>query len=146
MTPSGLPDKDAVLGACRGFPNMIDHPMLDAAAELAILHQTREHALLCAVEDIDWQRIRSLSAIDGWVVAATPIPFPAARLATHTVGQVIDQLAQLTVHTCIALAAAPDPLFYDASLRLAEAASAYQDLADELACDIRRLPRHAVPW
>lgn len=124
---------------------MTDHPMLDAAGELAILHQTREHTPLCALEDIDWQRTRAMLAIDQWAVAATPIPFPAARLHTHTMGQVIDQLAQLTVHTYIALAAAPDGLFYDASLRLAEAAGAYQDLADELACGLRRLPQHATP-
>ncbi|MGW4769889.1 hypothetical protein ACWEO2_17815 [Nocardia sp. NPDC004278] len=145
MTLTGLPDKDAVLAACRGFPNMTDHPMLDAAGELAILHQTREHTRLCCLKDIDRQRIRVMSGIDQWVAAAIPIPFPAARLAAHTMGQVIDQLAQLTVHTHIALAAAPDGLFYDASLRLVEAASAYQDLADELACGIRRLPQHASP-
>ncbi|MET8875725.1 hypothetical protein [Nocardia sp. NPDC004604] len=145
MTATGLPDKDAVLAACRGFPNTIDHPMLDAAGELAILHRTREHTPLCALEDIDWQRTRVRSAIDRWLVAAIPIPLPAARLATHTMGQVIDQLAQLSVHTYTALAAAPDVLFYDASVRLAEAADAYQDLADELACGIRRLPQHATP-
>ncbi len=124
---------------------MTDHPMLDAAGELAILHQTRERTPLCALEDIDWQRTRVMLAIDRWVVAATPIPFPAARLAAHTMGQVIDQLAELTVHTHIALADAPDGLFYEASLWLAEAASAYQALADELACGIRRLPQHVKP-
>lgn len=146
MTLTGLPDKDAVLAACRGFPNMLDHPMLDAAAELAILHQTREHTPLCALQEIDWQRTLVMSAIDQCAMAATPIPFPAAKTHTHTMGQVIDQLAQLTVHTYIALAAAPDPLFYDASLRLTEDARAYQNLADELACGIRRLPHHAVLW
>ncbi|MFE9321879.1 DUF4254 domain-containing protein [Nocardia sp. NPDC052278] len=142
MTFAGLPDKHAVLAACRGLPTMTDHPMLDAAGELAILHQTREHTPLRALEHIDRQRTRVMSAIDQWVVAATPIPFPAARVSTHTMGQVIDQLAQLAVHTHIALATAPDGLFYDASLQLAEAADAYQDLADELSCGIRRLPQH----
>ncbi|MEV6336194.1 DUF4254 domain-containing protein [Nocardia vinacea] len=125
---------------------MTDHPMLDAAGELAILHQTREHTPLCALEHIDKQRTRVMSAIDRWVVAATPIPLPAAKTHTHTMGQVVDELAQLTVHTYTALANAPDGLFYDASLQLAEAASAYQDLADELACGIRRLPQHILPW
>ncbi|WP_245721231.1 hypothetical protein [Nocardia pseudovaccinii] len=145
MTSAGLPDKDAMLAACRGFPNMTDHPMLDAAGELAILHQTRERTPLCALDEIDRQRARVMLAIDRWVVAAIPIPFPAAQTYTHTMGQVIDQLAQLSVHTHIALAAAPDGLVYDAALRLTEAADAYQDLTDDLACGIRRLPQHAAP-
>ncbi|WP_329414651.1 hypothetical protein OG563_18155 [Nocardia vinacea] len=86
-----------------------------------------------------------MSAIDRWVVAATPIPFPAAMPYTHTMSQVIDHLAQLTVHTYIGLADAPDGLFYDALMRLAEAAGAYQDLVDDLACVIRRLPRLTTP-
>ncbi|WP_433524049.1 hypothetical protein ACQPZ2_02080 [Nocardia pseudovaccinii] len=145
MTFPGLPDKDAVLAACRGFPNMTDHPMLDAAGELAILHSTREHTPLSALKDVDRQRTRVMLGIDQWVVTTIPVPFPAARLSTHTMGQVIDQLAQLSVHTYIALAAAPEELFYDASLRLAEAAGAYQNLVDELACGLRRLPQHPTP-
>ncbi|MGO4615648.1 hypothetical protein AB4305_14835 [Nocardia sp. 2YAB30] len=145
MTVTGLPGKDAVLAACRGFPNMTDHPMLDAAGELAGLHQTRESTPWCALEELDWHRTRLMRDIDEWVRQATPVPFPAAKTYTHTMGQVIDQLAQLTVHTHITLAIAPEGLFYDASLQLADAADAYQDLADDLACGIRRLPQHATP-
>ncbi|MEV5835550.1 hypothetical protein [Nocardia sp. NPDC052112] len=123
---------------------MSDHPMLDAAGELAMLHQTREHTPLCALGDIDWQRARAMSAIDRWVVAATPIRSPPRLWPPHTMGQGIALLAQLAVHTYIALAA-PEPMFYDASLRLAVAASAYQDFADETACGIRRLPSTLCP-
>ncbi|MEV4129335.1 hypothetical protein [Nocardia sp. NPDC049707] len=59
------------------------------------MHQTREHTPLCALEDIDWQRTRVMSAIDRWVVAATAIRFPTAKTHIHTMGQVMDQLAQL---------------------------------------------------
>ncbi|MEU2032561.1 DUF4254 domain-containing protein [Nocardia amamiensis] len=142
---SGLPGKDAILAACRGFPTITDHPMLDAAGELAMLHQTREQTPWCQLEEIDWHRTRLMNQIDEWVQCATPMPFPAAKLHTHTMGQVVDQLAQLTVQTYIALAAAPDGLFHDASAQLDELGDAYQDLADDLARGIRRLPQHTTP-
>lgn len=62
---------------------MTGHPMLDAAGELAILHQTREHTLLRALEDIDWQRTSLKVDINGLVVLTTPIPFPATRPHTR---------------------------------------------------------------
>jgi hypothetical protein len=135
-----------VLAACRGFPIFTDHPMLDAAGELAVLHQTRERTPSCELVEIDWQRTRLMQVIDRWVTLVTPIPFPAARLHTHTMGQVVDQLAQLTVHTYIALAAAPDSLCYDASVRLDELGDGYQDLADELVRGPCRLPEITTPW
>ncbi|MFG1795795.1 hypothetical protein [Nocardia sp. NPDC049149] len=140
-----LPCKDAVLAACRGFPPIEDVVLLDAAGELAALHQTREHTPLCALEEIDWHRVRLMCDIDLWVPLVTPIPFPSARVHTHTMGQVIDRLAQATVQTYIALAAAPDGLFYDASVQLSELGDAYQDLVDELEQGTRRLP-DAIPW
>ncbi|WP_433523867.1 DUF4254 domain-containing protein [Nocardia pseudovaccinii] len=142
---TGLPDKDMLLAACRGFPIISDYPMLDAAGELAVLHQTREHTPWCAVEEIDWHRARLMRDIDEWVLQATPVPFPTAKTHTHTMGQVIDQIAQLTVQTYIALAAAPDGLFDDARAQLDELGGAYQDLADDLARGVRRLPQLTTP-
>ncbi|MFX0581102.1 hypothetical protein [Nocardia nepalensis] len=143
---TGLPDKDMLLAACRGVPVITDHPMLDAAGELAGLHETRENTPWCALEDIDWHRARLMRDIDQWVQLATPVPFPAAKLHTHTMGQVVDQIAQLTAQTYIALAAAPDQLFDDARTQLDELGDAYQDLADDLARGIRRLPQLTTPW
>lgn len=141
----GLPGKDEILSACRGFPLPTPNPMLDAAAELAILHEQRERTQWCELEPIDWQRARTIQTINRWVVLATPVPVPAARLHTHTMGQVVDQLAQLTVETYIALADAPEGLYYDALDRLNEAADAYQDFADELCAGIRRMPEYTSP-
>ncbi|MFI6045313.1 DUF4254 domain-containing protein [Nocardia sp. NPDC051321] len=143
---TGLPGKDAVLAACRGFPPIEDVVLLDAAGELTALHQTREHTPLCELEEIDWHRSRLMCEIDDWATSMTPAPLPEARAHTHTMGQVIDQLAQATIHTYIALTAAPDRLFYDASTRLADLGNAYQDLADELAQGTRRMPEITVPW
>ncbi|MFI6998289.1 DUF4254 domain-containing protein [Nocardia sp. NPDC050175] len=140
-----LPGKDAVLAACRGFPPIEDVVLLEAAGELTALHQTREHTPLCALEEANWHRARLMCDIDEWVTLVTPIPFPSARVHTHTMGQVIDRLAQATVQTYIALAAAPDALFYEASVQLAELGDAYQDLADELKQETRRLPGITIP-
>ncbi|WP_431969574.1 DUF4254 domain-containing protein [Nocardia sp. bgisy134] len=137
---SRLPSKDAILAACRGFPPIEDDPILDAAAELAVLHRTREHTPICELEAIDGHRGRLMSSIDCWVRMVTPVPFAAARVHTHTMGQVIDRLAQLTVLTYTALSAAHDEVFYDSTDFLAELADGYEDLAEELAQGIRRLP------
>lgn len=142
---TGLPGKDAVLAACRGFPPIEDIALLDAADELAALHQTREHTPLCALEQTDWHHARLMCDIDEWVVSVTPIPFPGARVHTHTMGQVIDRLAHATVQTYIALAAAPDAFFHEASVQLADLGDAYQDLADELEQRTRRLPEITIP-
>ncbi|WP_330251434.1 hypothetical protein OG874_35650 [Nocardia sp. NBC_00565] len=143
---TGLPAKDSILAACRGFPCITDHPMLDAAGELAVLHQTREHTPWCQLEDIDWHRAQLMGVVDDWVRLATPVPFPAAKVHTHTMGQVVDQLAALTVQTYMALAAAPPGLFYDSCVQLDELGDAYRDLADDLSRGIRRLPQLTTPW
>ncbi|QIS08817.1 hypothetical protein [Nocardia arthritidis] len=139
MIVTPFPSRDAILAACRGFPTD-DHPMLDAAGELALLHHRREQTPLWAAEELDWHRARLMRDIDLWVVMAAPSPHQDARIHTHTMGQVIDQIAQLTNLTYIALAAAPGSLFEDYSVQLDEAGHAYQDLADELAHGTRRLP------
>ncbi|WP_378733311.1 DUF4254 domain-containing protein [Nocardia brasiliensis] len=116
------------------------HPMLDAAAELAKVHETREITAACDGQKLAWRRIELIRAIDEWIAEAAPPPFPAATLHTETVGQVVDRLAQLTNQTFIALAHASDDLFQDSWVRLWDLACAYQDLIDELNKGTRRLP------
>ncbi|WP_327116544.1 hypothetical protein OHB12_04905 [Nocardia sp. NBC_01730] len=139
-----LPDKDLITAACRGMPTLTTNPMLDAAAELAVLHQTRECTPWSRLREIDAQRAQLMHTVDLWVTLATPIPFPAARINSQTVGQVVDQLAELTMQAFAALADAPDPVLYDAQVRLDEMAAAYQDLMDELAAGTRRVPSVAA--
>ncbi|WP_063129888.1 hypothetical protein [Nocardia fusca] len=138
---SSLPDKDMILAACRGFPVIPEHAVLDAAAELATLHQIREVTPACHTEDTDWRRTWLMREIDEWIQQATPVPFPAAKVHTHTMGQVIDQLAQHTAHAYLALPSRSIHLYKDACDRLDELGDAYQDLADDLACGTRRLPQ-----
>lgn len=143
---TGLPGKDSLLAACRGFPNFLGHPMLDAAGELAVLHQARECTPYRDLGSIDWPRVEAMRNIDDWARWAIPVPFASAQTHTHTMGQVVDQLAQQTVQTFIALAAAPDGVFQDAFAQLNELADAYEDLVHELARGTRRLPQLLCPW
>ncbi|MFX0581030.1 hypothetical protein [Nocardia nepalensis] len=137
---TGLPDKDELLAACRGLPTATTNPMLEAAAELTVLHQAREQTPHRMLGNFERHRRRLMQSVDLWVTLAVPAPLADARLHTHSMGQVIDQLAQLSVHTYIALAHAPEPVFYDAQLRLDEMGDAYRDLIDELRLGRRRLP------
>ncbi|WP_063824881.1 hypothetical protein [Nocardia pseudovaccinii] len=135
-----LPDKHAMLAACRGLPTTASNPMIEAAAELALLHQTREQTPHCRLGDVDQHRLRLMRSVDHWIALVIPVPSPEAKLHTHTAGQVVDQLAELTTLTFVALANAPEPVFYDAKVRLDEIGDAYQDLIDELLLGQRRLP------
>ncbi|MFE9328186.1 hypothetical protein ACIHDR_43280 [Nocardia sp. NPDC052278] len=137
---TALPEKDVLLAACRGLPTDTTNPMLEAAAELTLLHRSREQTPHCMLRDFERHRHRLMQSVDLWVTLAVPVPFVDARLHTHSAGQVVDQLAQLTVHTYIELAHAPEPVFYDAQLRLDEMGDAYRDLIDELRVGRRRLP------
>ncbi|WP_429454961.1 DUF4254 domain-containing protein [Nocardia sp. GP40] len=144
LTASIFPSKDLVLAACRGFPVIGNHPVLDAASELALLHQIRECTPVSELEEIDWRRTRLVLSIDRWVRIAAPVPFEAARTHTETIGQVIDRLAQLTMQAFLALANAPDWVYYDAYVIVLDLANAYQDLVDEVAVGIRRLPQRSA--
>ncbi|MFC9432460.1 hypothetical protein [Nocardia sp. NPDC057030] len=141
MTPP-LPEAELVLAACRGLTTIIENPLLEAAGELAELHRIRE----CTPwsQTIEDQRARLRYQIDLWVEVSTPIPDPAARIHTQTVGAVVDQLAQLTMEAFVALAHAPSPVFYDAQMRLGELSKGYQDLIDDLAEGKRRVPSVAA--
>lgn len=137
---TGLPDKDALLAACRGLPTGTTNPMLEAAAELTVLHQSREQTPHSMLGDFQRHRRRLMQSVDLWVTMAVPVPLIDARVHAHSAGQVVDQLAQLVVHTYIACVHAPEPVFYDALLWLDEMGDAYSDLIDELRLGRRRLP------
>lgn len=134
-----VPGKDLLLAACRGLPHA-DHPMLEAAGELAQLHEMRERTPMLAMAKIDRRRTQLVRAIDRWVTLATPIPDGGAFMYCETVGRVVDRLAQLTTQARVPLAHAPDAVFYDTWVRVDELANAYQDLIEELRAGTRRLP------
>ncbi|WP_040713554.1 hypothetical protein [Nocardia takedensis] len=135
-----LPDKDELLAACRGFPDLRDDPVLTAAAELAVLHQTREQMPHSALATMDGYRERCIRAVDNWALLVLPEPEPDARVHTHTIGQVIDNLARLTAHTYTALAQGSDEMFWAAADIVDDHAEAYTDLVAELLAGTRRLP------
>lgn len=145
MTVTKLPGKDAILAACRGFPQD-DHPVLDAAGELTELHRVREQTPWCEISHTDWHRRELIRVIDRWFSAVTPSPSPTARLEGRSIGEVVDLLAELTMHAHIALAHGSDAAFGDAHARLNAMANTYQDLIGDLAGGTRRLPDSDACW
>lgn len=139
---TGVPSAEQVLHACRGCPAAVArHPVLSAAAELAELHARHTGHPRPDVDEIDWQRSTLMVVIDKWVTASTLTPFPATRVHTETVGQVVDRIAQFTVDAYRALTGTADDECHHVCARLADLSTAYQDLIDELAAGTRRLPR-----
>ncbi|WP_433202157.1 DUF4254 domain-containing protein [Nocardia sp. CA-107356] len=134
-----IPGRDVLLAAFRGLPHD-DHPMLEAAGELAQLHEIRERTPVCEMAKLDRRRTHLVRAIDIWVTLAMPVPCTAAQLHTETVGEIVDRLARMTTQAFVPLAHAPEAVFYDAWVQLNELADAYQDLVDELRAGTRRLP------
>ncbi|MEV0292904.1 hypothetical protein [Nocardia sp. NPDC050710] len=134
-----VPGKELLLAACRGLPHD-DHPMLDAAGELAQLHEIRERAPASETAKIDRRRLQLVRAIDRWIALATPVPYGIVGTHSETVGRLVDRLAELTTQAFVPLAYAPDAVFYDAWLRVNELADSYQDLVDELRAGTLGIP------
>ncbi|WP_141717530.1 DUF4254 domain-containing protein [Nocardia altamirensis] len=134
-----IPGRDLLLAAFRGFPHD-DHPMLEAAGELAQLHLARDRVPATEAIKLDRQRIQLVRTIDRWVTLATPVPELAAPEHTETVGRLVDRLAGMTAQAFAALAHAPEAVFYDAWVQIDELADVYQDLIDDLRAGLRRLP------
>ncbi|MGK8523375.1 DUF4254 domain-containing protein [Nocardia asteroides] len=134
-----IPSKELLLAAFRGLPH-IDHPMLEAAGELAQLHQTRERTPASRSDKLDRRRAQLVRGIDRWVTLAAPIPPLAAPEHTETVGRMVNRLAMLAAQLFVALAHAPESVFYDAWVRIDELADGYQDLVDDLRAGAKRLP------
>ncbi|WP_280446233.1 hypothetical protein [Nocardia brasiliensis] len=134
-----IPGKYLLLAALRGFPHA-DHPMLEAAGELAQLHLARERTPAAESMKIERRRIQLVRTIDRWVTLATPVPELAAVEHPETVGRLVDRLAELTAQASTALTYAPEPVFYDAWVRIEALAAGYQQLVEDLRHGIRRLP------
>ncbi|MFC9662214.1 hypothetical protein ACFVJ5_18420 [Nocardia sp. NPDC127606] len=120
-----LPGRDVLLAAFRGLPHD-DHPILDAAGELALLHQLRERTPLSESERIDRRRAQLMRAIDRWVILAAPVPHAAADEHCETLGGLVDRLAK---HCSQA-----------EWVRLDDLADSYERLIDDLWSGARSLP------
>ncbi|MGQ4598681.1 DUF4254 domain-containing protein [Nocardia sp. R6R-6] len=143
MKQTALPSKDMVLQACSGTV-AVPHPILQAAYELASLHEARSSA--DASDEIDCAQARLVRDIDCWVAAEKPPEFGAAYRHTETVGMVIDRIAEFSVAAHCALAEGTSEFQrHYAWRRLAELALAYSDLSFEISAGIRRLPDFTYP-
>ncbi|MEV0333642.1 hypothetical protein [Nocardia sp. NPDC050717] len=136
-----LPGRDLILAAVRGLPHD-DHPLLDAAGELAVLHQLRERTPLSESATIERRRTRLIRAIDRWAILAAPVPYAAAAEHCETLGGLVDRLAGHSAQAFGALSGAPDAVYYDEWVRLDDLADSYQRLVDDLCAGVRRLPAH----
>ncbi|MEV6771312.1 DUF4254 domain-containing protein [Nocardia sp. NPDC051030] len=145
MTTS-LPSKDMLLEACAGAV-ALPHPVLQAAYELASLHEARMVAgEVGVVREIDCARYRLVCEIDRWVVREMPRPYAAASLHTETLGMVVDRVAQFSVDAYAVLTREEgEGRLHHAWKRLAELSLAYGDLSYDLAARTRRLPDYGTP-
>ncbi|APE36064.1 hypothetical protein BOX37_21425 [Nocardia mangyaensis] len=136
-----LPDRDVLLAAFRGLPHD-DHPILDAAGELALLHQLRDRIPRGEAERIDRRRAQLMRSIDRWVILAAPVPPAAADEHSETLGDLVDRLAMHSAQAFVVLAGAPESVFYDEWVRLDDLADSYQRLIDDLWAGVRSLPAY----
>ena len=135
-----LPSKDLLLHACAGTISE-PHPLLQAAYELASLHEGRHSATPADLPEIDCARDRLIHDIDLWTARELPRPFAAATLHTETLGMVIDRLARFSVAARTALADPTTGLYsHHAWTRLVELSLAYADLTHDLTARTRRIP------
>ncbi|GAB0106861.1 hypothetical protein JMUB6875_58510 [Nocardia sp. JMUB6875] len=142
---SSLPSKDLLLDACAGSIAEA-HPLLQAAYELASLHEARCVAELGELPEIDCARVRLIREIDRWTARELPRPFAAATLHTETLGMVVDRLAQFSVDARTTLSGADtECLRHHTWTRLAELSLAYADLSHDLAARVRRIPESVTP-
>ncbi|MGW4632802.1 hypothetical protein [Nocardia sp. NPDC004415] len=137
--PTLLPCRSALLASLRGLP-YDDHPVLDAAGELAVLHQVRERTPAAELAAIDRRRAQLMRAIDRWVILAAPVPLATADEHCETLGGLVDRLARASSLAFVELAGAPDSVFYDEWVRLEDLADSYQRLVDDLWAGVRSLP------
>ncbi|KAF0847821.1 DUF4254 domain-containing protein [Nocardia caishijiensis] len=134
-----LPGRELMLAAFRGLSEGY-HPVLHAAAELAVLHQVRDRTPAFEAVGIDRRRAQLMRAIDRWVILAAPLPSVIAAEHCETLGMLVDRLAAHSVRLFVTLVDAPDAEFYDEWVRLDALAESYQCLIDELWAGSRCLP------
>jgi hypothetical protein len=85
-----------VLEACTGKIRQ-PHPVLEAAYELAALHEAHLDTPHAGQQEIDCHRTRLSRDIDRWVASALPQALGAAYMHTETIGAVVDRLARYSV-------------------------------------------------
>ncbi|MFC8531764.1 DUF4254 domain-containing protein [Nocardia sp. NPDC057227] len=137
-----LPDKDSLVAALRGFPHR-DHPMLEAAGELAALHEARIGA--GGTGEIDGHRGRLVLAIDRWIARVVPVPHGGAARHTETVGEVVDRLASYCAQA-YAVTADSEHERYELDMLVTDLADAYDDLITEVGRGVRRVPTTYQQW
>lgn len=142
---TGLPSKDLLLNACSGTV-VQQHPLLEAAYELAGLHEARYRAEPAELLEIDCARARLIHDIDRWTAQNLPRPLAAAALHTETLGMVVDRLARFSVDAHNTLdGSISECRSHYAWRRLAELALAYGDLTHDLTARTRRIPDSVAP-
>ncbi|WP_225732232.1 MULTISPECIES: DUF4254 domain-containing protein [unclassified Nocardia] len=145
MMKTPFPSKNMVLEACAGTV-VVPHPILQAAYELASLHEARLGTAVDTTNEIDCARAKLMHDIDCWVSAEKPQPLEAAYLHTESVGMVVDRIAQFSVDAHTALAyGLPESQVHHRWQRLAELAVGYSDLAFEISTGTRALPDLCTP-
>ncbi|MGQ4600548.1 DUF4254 domain-containing protein [Nocardia sp. R6R-6] len=139
-----LPSKDLLLEACTGSIRQ-PHPVLEAAYELASLHEALQDTPHAQRQEIDRHRTRLTRDIDHWVASALPQALGAAYMHTETIGAVVDRLAEYSVLAHTALSRdTQQPHIHYIWRQLAELALGYGDLSFELTTGARRLPNLVV--
>ncbi|WP_239476671.1 hypothetical protein [Nocardia arizonensis] len=134
-----LPGKEMILAACRGLPHD-NHPMLDAAGELAQLHEIRERAPRFDVAKLDRRRTQLVRAVDRWITLVTPVPYDQVGTYDQTVGRIVDRLAELVSRTHRPVVHPRDTPTDEAWSRVSAVADSYQDLVDGLRAGTCRVP------
>ncbi|NKX89406.1 DUF4254 domain-containing protein [Nocardia coubleae] len=134
-----LPGRELMLAAFRGLAEGY-HPVLHAAAELAVLHQVRDRTPAFEAPGLDRRRAQLMRAIDRWVILAAPLPSATAAEHCETLGMLVDRLAAHSARLFVSMADATDAQFYDEWARLDDLAESYQRLIDDLWAGSRCLP------
>ncbi|MET7767560.1 hypothetical protein [Nocardia sp. NPDC005366] len=134
-----VPGKEMVVAVCGGLSHD-GHPMLEAAVELARLHEIRERTPLSEAAGIDRRRLQLVRSIDRWMTLTTPVPYGEVGTYDMTVGQVVDRLAERVTQVCVTLAHAPESVLDSVWVRVHELADTYQDLVDGLRAGTHRVP------
>ncbi|NUS44296.1 MAG: hypothetical protein HOQ24_11485 [Mycobacteriaceae bacterium] len=160
-----LPDKAAVLAACRGsLP--YSNPVLTAAKALADIYEAGDnlsHGIVELLsndrssdpddvvkwaEFLSWVVGRSRSdlirRVDEWVELVVPAAPPSSPMHPRTVGQTIDSLAHMTIRSFSAFANEPASAARALHCRLALLADEYETLRRDVSAGVRRVPAEAV--
>lgn len=139
-----FPDDVLLEHACRGLPLDRWSPLLEAAAELGLLHASQYTDSVG--HKLDHQRLRLIQTIDAVTAALAPAPQLGAHMRVESVGAVVDQIAACSAIAfllppgCVSPAEADDTL-----AQLRQLCIEYTNLLDEVCagtCLLPAPPRH----